>query len=193
MPMTKLPAQGREYMPKITTIDHTGVLEMALVGYELKRNRIEAAIAEIQAELGQGGSSRSTFTVTASIEPKPTRKKRFSAEARKRMAAAQKKRWAALKAKKAPGEEDAAYGSCEAPEGYGCGTGQETARPGEGSEEGRSEREGGSEGRSEANGQEGGRSEAEGRHCHPRTAADHERATGFPRPGDGGTNLGSHH
>ena len=123
MPMTKLPAQGREYMPKITTIDHTGVLEMALVGYELKRNRIEAAIAEIQAELGQGGSSRSTFTVTASIEPKPTRKKRFSAEARKRMAAAQKKRWAALKAKKAPGEEDAAYGSCEAPEGDDCGTG----------------------------------------------------------------------
>jgi hypothetical protein len=88
-------------MPKTTTIDHTSVLEMALVGYEMQRNRIEAAIAEIQAELGQGGSSRSTSTVTASIEPKPTRKKRFSAAARKRMAAAQKKRWAALKAKKA--------------------------------------------------------------------------------------------
>src|ERR1035441_6987971 len=101
MPMTKLPAQGREYMPKITTIDHTGVLEMALVGYELKRNRIEAAIAEIQAELGQGGSSRSTSTVTASIEPKPTRKKRFSVAARRRMAAAQKKRWQLLRAKKA--------------------------------------------------------------------------------------------
>jgi hypothetical protein len=35
MPMTKLPAQGREYMPKTTTIDHTCVLEMALVGYEM--------------------------------------------------------------------------------------------------------------------------------------------------------------
>ena len=39
-------------MPKTTTIDHTSVLEMALVGYEMQRNRIEAAIAEIQAELG---------------------------------------------------------------------------------------------------------------------------------------------
>src|ERR1039458_1465717 len=92
-------------MPKTTTIDHTSVLEMALVGYEMQRNRIEAAIAEIQAELGQGGSSRSTSTVTASIEPQPTRKKRFSAAARKRIAAAQKKRWAALKAKKAPAKK----------------------------------------------------------------------------------------
>ena len=110
-------------MPKTTTIDHTSVLEMALVGYEMQRNRIEAAIAEIQAELGQVGSRRSISTATASAEPKTTGKKRFSVAARKRMALAQKKRWAALKAKKAPGEEDAAYGSCEAPEGDDCGTG----------------------------------------------------------------------
>src|ERR1035437_9794248 len=79
-------------MPKTTTIDHS-VLEMALVGYEWQRNRIEAAIAEIQAELGQDGPSRSISTATASAEPKATGKKRFSAAARKRMAAAQKKRW----------------------------------------------------------------------------------------------------
>src|ERR1035441_6280703 len=88
-------------MPKTTTIDHTGVLEMALVGFELQRNRIEAAIAEIQAELGQGGARPSTATATDNSEPKATGKKRLSAAARKRMAAAQKKRWAALKAKKA--------------------------------------------------------------------------------------------
>jgi hypothetical protein len=88
-------------MPKTTTIDHTSVLEMALVGYEMQRNRIEAAIAEIQDELGQGDSSRSGSTATASTEPKTPRKKRFSAAARKRMAAAQKKRWQLLKAKKA--------------------------------------------------------------------------------------------
>src|ERR1017187_9034436 len=105
MPMTKLPAQGREYMPKTTTIDHTSVLEMALVGYELKRNRIEAAIAEIQAELGQGGSSRSTSTATASTDRKATGKKRFSVAARRRMASAQKKRWQLLKAKKAPAKK----------------------------------------------------------------------------------------
>jgi hypothetical protein len=88
-------------MPKTTTIDHTSVLEMALVGYELQRNRIEAAIAEIQAQLGDGGSGRSSSTATTIAEPKTTGKRRFSAAARKRMAAAQKKRWAELKAKKA--------------------------------------------------------------------------------------------
>ena len=92
-------------MPKTTTIDHTSVLEMALVGYQLERSRIEAAIAEIQDELGQGDSSRSGSTATASTEPKTPRKKRFSAAARKRMAAAQKKRWQLLKAKKAPAKK----------------------------------------------------------------------------------------
>jgi hypothetical protein len=88
-------------MPKTTTIDHTSVLEMALLGYELQRNRIEAAIAEIRSELSQGGPSRSISTATASTEPKTTGKKRFSAAARKRMALAQRKRWQLLKAKKA--------------------------------------------------------------------------------------------
>src|ERR1017187_9070077 len=87
-------------MPKTTTIDHTSVLEMALVGYQLELNRIEAAIAEIRAELGQGGARPSTATATDSSEPKPPRKKRFSAAARKRMAAAQRKRWQLLEAEK---------------------------------------------------------------------------------------------
>ena len=39
---------------KQTTIDQ-GVLKMALVGFQLQRNRIDAAIAKIQAELGQEG------------------------------------------------------------------------------------------------------------------------------------------
>jgi hypothetical protein len=85
-------------MPKTTTIDHTSVLEMALVGYELQRNRIEAAIAEIQAQLGDGGSGRSSSTATTIAEPKTTGKRRFSAAARRRMALAQKKRWQLKKA-----------------------------------------------------------------------------------------------
>jgi hypothetical protein len=100
-PMTKVPTQTKEDMPKTTTINHTSVLEMALVGYEIQRNRIEAAIAEIRAELGQGDSSRSIYTASDNSEPKATRKKRFSVAARKRMAAAQRKRWQVLKAKKA--------------------------------------------------------------------------------------------
>src|ERR1039458_9579045 len=90
---------------KQTTIDHTSVLEMALVGYEMQRNRIEAAIAEIQAELGQCGPSRSISTATVNSEPKATSKKRFSAAARRRMALAQKERWQLLKATKAPAKK----------------------------------------------------------------------------------------
>jgi hypothetical protein len=65
-------------MTKQTTVDQ-GVLQMALIGYELKRDRIEAAIAEIQVELGQGGTRHSTATATDSSELKATGKKRFSA------------------------------------------------------------------------------------------------------------------
>ena len=82
------------------TIDH-GVLEMALVGYEMQRSRIEAAIAEIQAELGVGGSRRSKAAGAAAPEPASPGKRRFSAAAKRRMALAQKKRWAMLKAKTA--------------------------------------------------------------------------------------------
>ena len=89
-------------MPKTTTIDHTSVLEMALVGYERQQKRIEAAVAEIRSELSRGGPSRSISTVADNSEPKATGKKRFSVAARKRMALAQKKRWQLLKAKKAP-------------------------------------------------------------------------------------------
>jgi len=91
-------------MPKTITIDHTSVLQAALVGYELQRSRIEAAIAEIQAELGNVRPGRFTAPV-ATKEPTTTGKKRFSAAARKRMALAQKKRWQLLKAKTAPAKK----------------------------------------------------------------------------------------
>jgi DNA-directed RNA polymerase subunit M/transcription elongation factor TFIIS len=87
-------------MPRTTTIHH-GVFQMALVGFEMQRNRIDAAISEIEAQLGIGGTRHFTATATDSSEPKTTGRKRFSIAARKRMAAAQKKRWAELKAKKA--------------------------------------------------------------------------------------------
>jgi hypothetical protein len=84
---------------KNTTIDHGVILQMALVGYEMERSRVEAAIAAIQSELGNSSSSRSTST--AINESSAPRRKRFSTAARKRMAAAQKKRWKALKAEQA--------------------------------------------------------------------------------------------
>ena len=90
-------------MRKTPELDNTFVLQMALVGYELEHSRIEAAMNQIRAELGQGSTRTPAATPTASAEPKTTGRKRFSSAARKRMAAAQKKRWAELKAAKAEG------------------------------------------------------------------------------------------
>jgi hypothetical protein len=88
-------------MNKQKTIDQTNVLNMALVGFALQRDRIEAAMTEIQTELDQGRKGTSTATATASAEPEKTGRRKFSSAARKRMALAQKKRWKLLKAKKA--------------------------------------------------------------------------------------------
>jgi hypothetical protein len=90
--------QERKEMSKVT-MNENAVLQMALVGYELQRDRIESAMKDIRAELGDAGSSRSNSTALTTAEPKTPSKKRFSAAVRRRMAAAQKKRWA-LKAKK---------------------------------------------------------------------------------------------
>lgn len=75
-------------MKQYTTIDRHGVLQMALVSFELQRNRIETAIAEIQAELGHSGASGRP-TVKATPEQAKPRKRRFSAAAKRRMAQAQ--------------------------------------------------------------------------------------------------------
>ena len=61
--------QRKEEMPKNTTNEDT-ILEMALVGYELQRNRIEAAMKDIRAELGSTGSSRSN----SADPPQPNRR-----------------------------------------------------------------------------------------------------------------------
>lgn len=69
-------------------------LEMALVGYEAERARIDAATAAIRARLGQRG--RGPAEVASDTAPAGRRRK-LSAAARKRIAAAQRKRWAAFR------------------------------------------------------------------------------------------------
>ena len=63
-------------------------LQMALVGYQLERDKIDSKIREIQAQLKGGKAS------AAPAADKPAVKRVLSPEARKRIAAAQKKRWA---------------------------------------------------------------------------------------------------
>lgn len=68
-------------------------LQMALVGYEIEKERIQGKIREIQSQLGGkavGG--------TNAAAPK---KRVLSAAARKRIAAAQRKRWAEHRRKQA--------------------------------------------------------------------------------------------
>ena len=78
-------------MARGKTTEDLSTLQMALVGYQVEKERIEESIREIQARL-KGKAVRSP----ASGAPKPAGVKRsLSAAARKRIAAAQKKRWAA--------------------------------------------------------------------------------------------------
>lgn len=81
------------------TVFDRDILEMALIGYEAEKARVAAAIAAIQAQLGQRGPGRPKAEVgTSATAP---RKRTMSAAARKRIAAAQRKRWAAFHKQKA--------------------------------------------------------------------------------------------
>ena len=67
-------------------------LQMALVGYEVEKQRIEQKIRDIQSQLGiRRGRPAAGAAPAASAAPK---KRVLSAAARKRIAAAQRKRWA---------------------------------------------------------------------------------------------------
>jgi len=75
-------------------------LQMALIGYELERQKIDDKITEIRALLsGKKVSLPSAGTAAASSAPR--RKRNLSAAARKRIAMAQKRRWAEHRRNKA--------------------------------------------------------------------------------------------
>jgi hypothetical protein len=64
---------------------------MALVGYQIERQRIDDKIRELQTQLGgQRGPARPA----AAENSTPSGRRPLSAAARKRISAAQKKRWA---------------------------------------------------------------------------------------------------
>ena len=65
-------------------------LQMALVGYQVEKQRIEDSIRAIQAQL----KGKRVSTVSTSDQKATGTKRVLSPAARKRIAAAQKKRWA---------------------------------------------------------------------------------------------------
>ena len=90
-------------MARGKTTEDLSTLQMALVGYQIEKKRIEDKIGEIQAMLkGETASS------PASAKPKPAGVKRvLSAAARKRISKAQKKRWAEDRKRKAQAAKEA--------------------------------------------------------------------------------------
>ena len=76
------------------------MLEMALVGYEERKRRLDQTIAEIRSQLGNRGAGGRTAS-RIEVEQPAGRKRVLSPAARRRIAAAQKKRWAAFNRQKA--------------------------------------------------------------------------------------------
>ena len=72
--------------------EDTSTLQMALVGYQIEKAKIEAKISEIQAQLK--GKRAPVSAGADKPEPAATGKRYLSPAARKRIALAQKKRWA---------------------------------------------------------------------------------------------------
>src|SRR5689334_19866561 len=92
-------ARGKSTSQDLTT------LQMALVGYELERQKIDDKIKELRAAIG-GRRVSAPSSGAAKAEETP-RKRNLSAAARRRIAMAQKKRWAEHR-KKAAAEAKAA-------------------------------------------------------------------------------------
>jgi hypothetical protein len=82
-------------MPKGSRDEDTTLLSMALVGFEIEKQKIEQKIAELRARVGgrpiPAGSKSDSMATTSESTPG---RRTLSAAARKRIAAAQKKRWA---------------------------------------------------------------------------------------------------
>jgi hypothetical protein len=87
-------------MPRQAEPKDNTLLEMAIVGYQSEVEKISAKIADIKAQLGQGGPGRPKATVAAATgtdHAGPQKRRPMSAAGRARIAAAQKARWAAAK------------------------------------------------------------------------------------------------
>ena len=99
-------------MPRTKSVDKM-LLEAALQGLELQRQKIEDQIRDVRSRLGGPGRRPAAAAGPATAPARKRGGRRpLSAEARKRIAAAQKKRWAAFRkqtgAKKATGSKKVA-------------------------------------------------------------------------------------
>jgi len=90
-------------MPRGRASSDPAMLAMALVGYEIEKQKIEEKIREIRARLSGGKTPARAAAPAKANAGGPRRKRTLSAAARQRIAAAQRKRWAAHRKKLAQG------------------------------------------------------------------------------------------
>jgi len=82
-------------MPRWQSAHDPATLRMALVGYEIEKEKVEEKIREIRARLGGGKTAAGSAVSTSAAKTGAARRRRpLSASARKRIADAQRKRWA---------------------------------------------------------------------------------------------------
>ena len=91
-------------MPRGRSSEDLSTLQMALIGYQMEKQKIDEKIREIQGRLGGKRGSIGAAGSQGSGTAKTGVKRVLSPEARKRIAAAQKKRWAEHRKKMAAGE-----------------------------------------------------------------------------------------
>jgi hypothetical protein len=94
-------------MTRTTTNTFTdpNLLEAALEGLMLQKQRIESQIQEVRAMLGRRRSPPASKQSTGVLAASATPRRELSEAARKRIAAAQKKRWAEYRKKQARAAE----------------------------------------------------------------------------------------
>lgn len=84
-------------MARGKSVEDLTTLQMALVGYQIERDKIEAKIRELQSQL----KGKRVAIGPSSDAKAPRVRRELSAAARARIAAAQKKRWAEHRRQKA--------------------------------------------------------------------------------------------
>lgn len=89
-------------MAKGRRLEDATTLQMALVGYQVEKQKIEEQIHRIQAQLK---GKRVPLSSAAAAPAKPAVKRVLSAAARARIAAAQRKRWAEHRKRMAQGKQ----------------------------------------------------------------------------------------
>lgn len=93
-------------MARGRSIEDVTTLQMALVGYQIERQRIEAKINELQSLLK--GKRAAMPAATGNSDGEAPRKRELSEAARKRIAMAQKRRWAEHRKRAAQAKAQAA-------------------------------------------------------------------------------------